>query len=857
MAPGGRGRKGKEVVEESAAINVRNLDDIVRGRRGRPAVQPPKDVELEVEQQPRVNPDKGKAIQAEADPVTQLTEKMGGIRLIISQFQELRPQKFFGNEGSEKATSWLKSLNNMFNGLEYPDDIRLKLVPFQLKDRAQLWWETTAETLSDSGEKITWEVFCKQFAQEYAPPSYYSAKEDEFNLLVQGNKSVAEYASQFSALLPYVPHVAKNDRSKLSHFLKGLTRTIHTLVTTGTPSTYMKAVEKAKKIEASLLRSEPQSIPASVPQGAGSSSQTPMGLPSYQPIQSSQQAKRPWFKARGKPFKKKPQSSSSSSSGSRGGSSVGSSGRVYCDRCGGNHLSAHCTGFPGTCYTCGQAGHSSRVCPNAGRQQFQPQQFGQFPGRPSFRPYAPVPQFAPTQPYIPVQSTQQPRYPSSQSQQRFPGPQQAQVHAMTQDQAQDAPGGVIAGICYIFEYPARILIDTGASHSFLSVTFADEHEIAFTPLLDTVSVATPAGVFLMSNEIVLNCVIRFEDKIMITNLIKLAMSDFDCILGMDTLMNYRATVDCFHGIVRFRPYYGNKWNFYGSDSQSRIPLVSAMEMFRLLSIGNEGFMIYALDATKEEKLKVSDIPVVKDFSDVFPDEIPGFPPQREIDLSIELMPGTSPIFRAPYRLAPAELKELKMQLQDLLEKGYIRPSVSPWGAPVLFVKKKDGTMRMCIDYRQLNQATVKNKYPLPRIDDLFDQLQGTSVYSKIDLRSGYHQLRVREEDVSKTAFRTRYGHYEFLVVPFGLTNAPAVFMDLMNRVFREFIDRFVIVFIDDILIYSKSRKDHKEHLTLVLQTLRTSQLYAKFSKCFFEWNGLCFDAKWTRDCVCITSIEIT
>ncbi|XP_073135265.1 uncharacterized protein [Henckelia pumila] len=600
MAPGGRGRKGKEVVEESAAKNIRNLDDIVRERRGRPAVQPSKDVELEVEQQPRVNPDKGKAIQAEADPVAQLTEKMGEIRLIISQFQELRPQKFFGNEGSEKAASWFKSLNNMFNELEYPDDIRLKLVPFQLKDRVQLWWETTTETLSDSGEKITWEVFRNQFAQEYAPPYYYSAKEDEFNLLVQGNKSVAEYSSQFSALLPYVPHVAKNDRSKLSYFLKGLTRTIHTLVTTETPSTYLKAVEKAKKIEESLLRGEPQPIPASVPQGAGSTSQTPVGLPSYQPMQSSQQAKKPWFKARGKPFKKKLQSSSSSSSGSRGGSSAGSSSRVYCDRCGGNHLSAHCTGFPGTCYTCGQAGHSSRVCPNAGRQQFQPQQFGQFPGRPLFRPYTPVPQFSPTLPYVSVQPTQQPRYPS-QSQQRFPGPQQAQVHAMTQDQAQDAPGGVIAGICYNFEYPAHILIDTGESHSFLSVTIAYDHEIAFTPLLDIVSVATPAGVFLMSNEIVLNCVIRFEDKIMITNLIKLAMSGFDCILGMDTLINYRATVDCFHGIVRFRPYYGNKWNFYSNDSQSRIPLVSAMEMIRLLSIGNEGFMIYALDATKEEK----------------------------------------------------------------------------------------------------------------------------------------------------------------------------------------------------------------------------------------------------------------
>ncbi|XP_075486273.1 uncharacterized protein LOC142525872 [Primulina tabacum] len=151
------------------------------------------------------------------------------------------------------------------------------------------------------------------------------------------------------------------------------------------------------------------------------------------------------------------------------------------------------------------------------------------------------------------------------------------------------------------------------------------------------------------------------------------MSDFDCILGMDTLSNYRATVDCFHGVVRFRPYYGSKWNFYGSDSQSCIPLVSAMKMFRILSTGNEGFMIYALDATQGKRFEVSDIPVVKEFPDVFPDEIPGFPPQREIDFSIELVPGTNPISRAPYRLAPAELKELKEQLQDLLEKGYIRP----------------------------------------------------------------------------------------------------------------------------------------------------------------------------------------
>ncbi|GJZ60632.1 putative reverse transcriptase domain-containing protein [Tanacetum coccineum] len=170
------------------------------------------------------------------------------------------------------------------------------------------------------------------------------------------------------------------------------------------------------------------------------------------------------------------------------------------------------------------------------------------------------------------------------------------------------------------------------------------------------------------------------------------------------------------------------------------------------------------------------------------------------------------------------------QLQELSDKGFIRPSSSPWGAPVLFVKKKDGSFRMCIDYRELNKLTVKNRYPLPRINDLFDQLRGSGVYSKIDLRSGYHQLRVREEDIPKTAFRTRCSHYEFQVMPFGLTNAPTVFMDLMNRVCKPYLDKFMIVFIDDILINSKSKQEHEDHLKLILEFLKNEELYAKFSK---------------------------
>ena len=191
-------------------------------------------------------------------------------------------------------------------------------------------------------------------------------------------------------------------------------------------------------------------------------------------------------------------------------------------------------------------------------------------------------------------------------------------------------------------------------------------------------------------------------------------------------------------------------------------------------------------------------------------------------------------------MTPLELKELKVQMEELVSKGIVRPSTSPWGAPVLFVKKKDGSFRLCIDYRELNKVTIRNQYPLPRIDDLFDQLQGARIFSKIDLRSGYHQLKIRSEDVPKTAFKTRYGHYEFLVMPFGLTNSPAVFMDLMNRIFQPYLDQFVIVFIDDILIYSGSREDHEENLRVVLQILRENQLYAKFSKCQFWLDSVAF-----------------
>ncbi|GJY91728.1 putative reverse transcriptase domain-containing protein [Tanacetum coccineum] len=248
----------------------------------------------------------------------------------------------------------------------------------------------------------------------------------------------------------------------------------------------------------------------------------------------------------------------------------------------------------------------------------------------------------------------------------------------------------------------------------------------------------------------------------------------------------------------------------GGD-KSRLSIISCTKTQKYIKKGCQVFLAQVMEKKAEDKSKekrLEDVPTVRDFPKVFLEDFPRLPPTRQVEFQIDLVPGVAPVARSPYRS-------------------------SPWGAPVLFVKKKDGSFQMFIDYRDLNKLTVKNRYPLPRIDDLFDQLQGSSVYSNIDLRSGYHQLRVHEDDIPKMAFRTRYGYYKFQVMPFGLTNALTVFIDLMNHVSKPYLNKFVIIFIDDILIYSKSKEEHEEHLKLILELLKNEELYGKFSKCEF------------------------
>ncbi|XP_017415171.1 uncharacterized protein LOC108326280 [Vigna angularis] len=459
----------------------------------------------------------------------------------------------------------------------------------------------------------------------------------------------------------------------------------------------------------------------------------------------------------------------------------GQQGSVACFHCGGPHYKSSCPQLVGGkfCTRCRRNDHLESECNMGRRASMRPPNTGRF---------------------------QQGRGGRAQAVGR--------VYAIMGAEA-GSIGNLIISACLLCGVSCCVLYDSGATHSFISKACVEKLGLTKHEMQFDLVVSTPAAGEVRTSTVCIRCPIEVEGRRFKVNLICLPLQGLERLVFSDGEEEFSVTI-----------------------GQLREDIMEGASCFLILS---------HLEAVEDGRLgrsvqgeRTDNRSFISEFMHVFPEEVPGLPPPREVEFSIDLVSEAGPVSIAPYRMSPTELAELKNQIEDLMDKQFIRPSASPWGAPMLLVKKKDGSSRLCVDYRQLNKLTIKNKYTLPRIDDLMDQLHDATVFSKIDLRSGYHQILVKEGDVHKTTFRSKYGHYEYVVMPFGVTNAPAIFMDYMNRIFRPFLDKFVVVFIDDILIYSKSREEHERHLRLVLGVLREKKLYAKLSKCEFWMDEVQF-----------------
>nr|ABB46832.2 retrotransposon protein, putative, Ty3-gypsy subclass [Oryza sativa Japonica Group] len=642
----------------------------------------------------------------------------------LAEFLRVRPPIFSSTTNPVEAGDWLHAIEKKLDLLQCTDQEKASFASHQLHGPASEWWDHFRLNRT-TAEPITWLEFTAAFRKTHIPSGVVSLKKKEFRSLTQGSRSVTEYLHEFNRLARYAPEDVRNDEERQEKFLEGLNDELSYPLMTGDYSDFQKLVDKAIRQEDKYNRME----------------QKKRRIAQFKTQQGNNQRPRLTLGPQSMPH--------------GGSSSVVRPQRQFFNNNAGNNIRNQALrpvaaptqqqpakrehgSKPVVCFNCGDPGHYADKCPKPRRMKV-----------------------------VPVQSNS--TAPASK----------ARVNHVAAAEAQDAPD-VILGTFLVNLVPATVLFDSGATHSFLSMSFAGNHGMKVEDLRRPLMVSTPSNQALSLQR---SPSVRIEIKGVpfLANLILLESKDLDVILGMDWLARHKGVIDCANRKVTL------------TSNDGRVVTVHALSSESLRSRLNQ--------------ITLEEIPIVREYPDVFPDDLPGMPPKRDIEFRIDLVPGTTPIHKRPYRMAANELAEVKRQ--------------------------KDHTQRMCVDYRALNDVTIKNKYPLPRIDDLFDQLKGATVFSKIDLRSGYHQLRIKEEDIPKTAFTTRYGLFECTVMSFGLTNAPAFFMNLMNQVFMEYLDKFVVVFIDDILIYSRTKEEHEEHLRLALEKLREHQLYAKFSKCEF------------------------
>jgi hypothetical protein len=381
-----------------------------------------------------------------------------------------------------------------------------------------------------------------------------------------------------------------------------------------------------------------------------------------------------------------------------------------------------------------------------------------------------------------------------------------------------------------------VLIDSRAVGNFINKSLIDKLKILTKPASKNGGVVTADGTTLPIDSIATKLPLKIQKYWERLDFEVAPLGDHDLILGKPWLTRHNPHIDWTKNEVTLIQD-GVNITIKPDKTQTRTPIatLSAIQFKKALKKATCAFVALIRPKKEDKKLSISESVklLLNKYKDVFPDKLPGLPPSRDHDHEIKLVPDAAIPKKKMYRMSPLEIEAVKKELNELIERGAIQPSKSPFGSPVLFVKKKDDTLRMCIDYRALNKITVKNHYPLPLIDQIFDALKNAKYFTKIDLTSGYHQIRIKPEDIPKTAFMTPFGLYEFLVMAFGLTNAPATFQDLMQTVFKDQLYIFVLVYIDDILIFSGTEEEHLKHLEQVLKILREHKLYAKLKKCEF------------------------
>ncbi|XP_073223476.1 uncharacterized protein [Cicer arietinum] len=634
--------------------------------------------------------------------------------MVMDRFHKANPPSFEGHYNPDGAQKWLQEVEKIFRGVACLEGQKVHLGTFMLTEEAEHWWDNARQHLENAGTAITWAIFNNMFLIKYFPEDIRNRKEMEFVKLEQGNMLVVEYAAKFEELSKYYAlYVGEaGEKSKCIKFEMGL------------------RPEIKKQVGMQEIRDFPTLVNKSRIYDEDSRAEK-----AHYRNTRTMKEKRPMHHNRGKPYSFPPSSGKGKGNGNsynygsgrrnpngRGVSNGNSNNMSQVSRNNNGN-----NGDPTTlirCHKCAKQGHMAYECRDAGITCFNCQQQGQI---------------STTCPY-PRKTPQ----PGNQSSQASRPKSNGRVFALSGAGASEKDN-LIQGTCLISDSPLFVLFDCGPTHSFVSLDCVRHLGLPASRLQYDLIVNTPTSDYVDTSNVCLDIPIHVCGRDFRVNLVCLPLRLVDVILGMDWLSANCVRVDFFSKTIEFME----------SEERDKPSNISTNQVKAFLKEDAQLYMILA-SLEFEEKVVIRDVPIVCEF----PEDITSLPSEREIEFNTDLVPSTGPISMAPYRMSPLELSELKKQLEELLDKQFIRPSVSPWGAPMLLVKKKDGSMRLCVDYRRLNKVTINNKYLLPRIDDLMDQLRGSCVFSKIDMRSGYHQIRVKPSDTPKTAFRTRYGHYE-------------------------------------------------------------------------------------------------